>query len=207
MTIPAFDRLLDEARKAHAAHAALREFCPFPADLAPIAITPHRSGAADLMAARPGIAVPSLAGLRDAFLAAADCASWRDTYRDTDIGEDFLARFGCYCLIGEGGGWRSAQMASYVVYMPPGLYYPWHQHPAEELYLVLSGQAEFYRAGAPGALLASGDSAFHAANQPHAMRTLDQPVMAYVLWRSDLHVPPVLTGGEPANLSGLGELP
>lgn len=196
MATPSFDHLLEEARKVHAAHPALRDFCPFPSDLEPQPLTPHHIDAADLMTHAPGLAGPDLAPLRDAFLAAGDHAAWRDTYRDTDIGDDFLSRFGCYCLIGEGGGWSSRQMASYVVYMPPGLHYPWHHHPAEELYLVMAGQAEFHRAGEPSATLASGDSSFHASNQSHAMQTLDHPVMAYVLWRSHLDVRPVLTQHE-----------
>ncbi|MEO9781532.1 MAG: dimethylsulfonioproprionate lyase family protein [Sedimentitalea sp.] len=196
MASSTFNHLLEEARKVHAAHPALRDFCPFPGDLQPQPLTPHRIGGADLMAHDPGTSDADLMPLRDAFLAGADDATWRETYRDTNIGDDFLSRFGCYCLIGEGGGWSSAQMASYVVYMPPGLYYPWHHHPAEELYLVLSGQAQFHRAGEGSEALVSGDSSFHGSNQSHAMQTFDHPVMAYVLWRSNLDVPPVLTQPE-----------
>ena len=34
-------------------------------------------------------------------------------------------------------------MNAWMVYMPAGLYYPLHQHPAEEMYLCLAGEAVF----------------------------------------------------------------
>lgn len=124
-------------------------------------------------------------------MAAAPRAHWRETYAETDIGDDFLNRFGCYCLIGENGPWQSDRMAAYVVTMPAGLEYPWHHHPAEEMYFVLAGKAEFRVKGAPPRVLGPGQEVFHASNQPHAMQTRDKGVMAYVLWRGDLATKPV----------------
>ena len=81
-------------------------------------------------------------------------------------------------------------MRSFVVYAPTGLYYPWHHHPAEELYLVLAGEAEFSIHGQTPKTLRPGDTTYHASMKPHAMTTHDHPVMAYVLWRSNLMDPP-----------------
>lgn len=198
MTDPVFQHLLDETRRAHARHSALRTFCAFPDDLSACEVTPYHLPAAELMERDTGLFANDLASLRDAFIAAGPVARWRETYRDTNIGDDFMSRFGCYCLIGGGGPWISSQIAGYVVYMPAGLDYTWHHHPAEELYLVLAGQAEFLRKGEPAELLGPGDSSRHASNQPHAMRTSDHPVMAYVVWRNHLGIPPVLTN--PADL-------
>ena len=74
-----------------------------------------------------------------------------------------------------------------------GLFYPWHHHPAEELYVIIAGEAVFEAAGRPPRRLGPGYTAFHASNQPHAMTTEDKPVLAYVLWRGDLKTPPILT--------------
>lgn len=131
-----------------------------------------------------------------AVLQASDEAFWRLTYAGTHIGQDFLDRFGCFCLIGSGGGWISAQISAYFVYMPPGLYYPWHHHPAEEIYHVLAGEAEFFRDGEAAEVLRAGDSSLHASNQPHATQTHDRGFMAYVVWRNNLTTPPVLTNRE-----------
>ncbi|WP_300515048.1 dimethylsulfonioproprionate lyase family protein [Aliiroseovarius sp.] len=187
--------LLSAARTAHDRIPALGNFCPFPEDLRPAEPAPHHIPASDLLVADRGLyAGDATRPLRDAFTAVAPIAQWRETYRGTGIGEDFLSRFGCYCLIGQGGAWRSGRMAAYVVYMPPGLHYPWHHHPAEEQYLVLGGEARFMRGGEPDEVLRPGDVSFHASNQPHAMETGDHPVMAYVLWRNGFQTAPVLSG-------------
>jgi quercetin dioxygenase-like cupin family protein len=184
-----WSHLLEAARAAHATNPVLRDFCPFPNDLTPREVTPHHINAARLMEAEQGFTPDALGR---AFIAASPQAQWRETYKGTDIGQHFLDRFGCYCLIGAGGAYRSDQMAAYVVYMPPGLHYPWHHHPAEELYFVLAGEARFMRWGAPDEDLRAGDSSFHASNQPHGMETGDHPVLAYVLWRNGFASPPVL---------------
>lgn len=196
MAHPSFDALLAHARTAHETRPALRGFCNFPEDLLPSPITPHHIPAADLMAQDRGLFATDLAGFRDAFVAASPVAMWRETYKGTAIAQNFLNRFACYCLIGQGGPWISTHMSSYVVYMPAGLDYPWHHHPAEEMYLVLAGQAEFMREGEAAETLGPGGNSFHASNQPHAMRTVDHPVMAYVVWRNNLDIQPVWTDRE-----------
>lgn len=193
MTTPAFRALLAEARAAHARVPALAEFCAFAEDLAPAEWQPRRIPAADLMTGDADMQAPGVDPLARAFVAAADDAFWRLTYENTDIGRDFMDRFACYCLIGSGGPWVSARMSAYVVYMPPGLHYPWHHHPAEEIYYILAGEAEFQREGEAPRVLGAGASSFHASNQPHATGTGDRGVMAYVVWRNHLATPPVLT--------------
>lgn len=196
MSRAAFDTLLGEARKVHMAHPALDAFCPFPDDVTAQEVTPYHVPASDLMQAETGLRTHLYGALRDAFVGASPHAHWRETYKNTDIGDDFMARFGCYCLIGEEGPFTSEKMRAWVVYMPPGLHYPWHHHPGEEMYLILAGEAEFLRRGCPGARLGPGDVSEHAANQPHATETHDQPLMAYVVWRNGFGVPPVLTPRE-----------
>ena len=188
----AFDLLLAEARRAHAAIPALAEFCAFPDDLTPQAVKRRWSPVQDLLMAQAWSA-GDLDAFRDAWIMAAHEAAWRETYKDTNIGEDFLNRFGCYCLVGDGGAFKSEKMAAYVVYMPPNLHYPWHEHPAEEMYVVLAGQATFRREGEKDEVLTAGGTSFHASNQPHAMTTGDHPVMAYVVWRNEFGTPPILT--------------
>ena len=191
MPHPNFESLLDAARDAHETQAALSDFCAFPTDLIPFEVAPYHIAASDLMVAETGFSDGSANHLRSAFIKAAPQAQWRETYWQTDISQDFKDRFACYCLIGAGGAWMSNQMAAYVVYMPPHLYYPSHHHPAEELYYVIGGEADFHREGLPSKRLSQGDSCFHAANQPHAMETKESPVMAYVLWRNEFQTSPV----------------
>ncbi len=188
-----FNALLNEAQKVHA-HPDISAFCPFPTDLIYQDLPSHHINAARLMEADSDLSTtPDLAAFRDAWVAASPVAPWRETYKNTAIGDDFLTRFGCYELIGAGGPFNSDQMRSFVVYMPAGLWYTWHHHPAEELYHVIAGEAEFLLEGETPRTLRPGDSAFHPTNRPHAMRTHDKPVMAYVLWRGDLQTAPVLS--------------
>lgn len=187
-----FDHLLAEMRAAHVRHPALAEFVAFPDDLARLPMTALHRPCADVMY--------GLDTFRDApdplaraFYEAGPEAHWRETYADTDIGDTFLASFGCYCAIGDGGAWQSRKMSAYVVTMPPNFFYTWHHHPAEELYFVLAGSGVFHRAGAPAETLTAGQAMFHKSGQPHALETTDTPIMAYVLWRNQLDISPELT--------------
>lgn len=193
---PTFHVLLEQAQAAHHEFAALSQFCEFPQDLREVAVERRHLPCANFMDDDATLKAQETHPFARAFLDASPHAYWRDTYAGTDIGSDFMDRFGCYCLIGPEGAYRSDQMLGFVVYMPPGLWYPWHQHPAEEMYLVLAGQAEFLREGAEPETLGAGQTSFHASNQPHAMETRDQSVLAYVIWRNGFGIKPVLTQRE-----------
>ena len=188
-----WNTLLDEARAAHDALPALHRFCDFPTDLTEQPVKPHHIAAADLMTSDTGLFSDRFPGFRDAFIAGAPFAQWRETYKDTNISADFLDRFACYEFLGTDAPFATSRMRSFVVYQPPGLHYPWHHHPAEELYVVVAGEAEFSVKGEAAKTLRAGDTAFHRSNVPHALTTHDHPVMAYVLWRGDLKTRPVFT--------------
>lgn len=68
----------------------------------------------------------------------------------------------------------------------PGTYYPSHWHRAEELYLVLSGTAEWQQGEGGPVARPPGSLLHHAPDEPHAMRTSDQPVLAAWAWIGDL---------------------
>ncbi len=99
--------------------------------------------------------------LRDAFIAPWQHANWRETYQGTDIGEDFMSRFACYELFGHDGHFQTDKMRGFLVYSDADLYYPWHHHPAEELYFIIAGEATFATEGNEPKLLKAGDTVFH----------------------------------------------
>ncbi|MDD9923904.1 MAG: dimethylsulfonioproprionate lyase family protein [Boseongicola sp.] len=197
MTRQVWDNALIAARNAHASNSAAVEFCDFPNDIRAQTVDPFDIPAASLMASDANLKASIYPELRDAFIAAGPVAHWRETYKETDIGADFMDRFACYCLIGSGGAFDSQQAWAWLVYMPPNLYYPHHHHPGEEIYLVVAGQAEFYSDGDDPAILSSGAVRQHKSNQPHAMQTFDDPVMAMVMWRNGFETPPVWTEERP----------
>ena len=59
-------------------------------------------------------------------------------------------------------------------------YYPAHRHAAEELHFLLSGNALWQKDDASFLPVSSGALVHHASYQSHAMRTLDEPLLA--LW-------------------------
>ena len=201
MTTPAFQALLEAAYQAHIRVPALKGFCVFLDDLRISTYEQRWIPPSDLMVGDANLLDGGSDPLAQAFIDAAPDAQWRLTYEGTNIGQDFLDRFGCYCLIGKGGPWISDQFAAFVVYMPPHLYYTWHHHPAEEIYYILAGEAEFFREAERAEILSAGQSSFHASNQPHATETHDKGMLAYVLWRNEFQTPPVLTEREVAVLA------
>ena len=193
MSTPGFVAFLEEAYKTHARVSALSDFCTFADDLTASAFEPRMIPSCDLLLQDGGMVGAGVEPLARQAVAVARDAFWRQTYEDTTISQDFMERFGCYCVIGPDAPWTSETFAAYVVYMPAGLDYPWHEHPAEEMYFILAGSAEFQREGVAPEILRAGDSVFHASGQPHRTRTLDQGMLAWVMWRNHLSVPPVWT--------------
>ena len=132
-----------------------------------------------------------------AIQAASAHMQWREIYTPPP-GEanpekyDFASRLGCFSITGLHSPFACDTMRMFMVYMPAGLHYPWHSHLAEELYFILSGEAVFQRAGCEDAHLGEGDMMFHHSNQPHAMHTLDSPMVSLAIWRGDLFEPAVL---------------
>lgn len=192
----AFNDLIAEVRKTFDATPALQQFCQLPDDLGVQEVEPFAIPAAQLMESDQGLSTERYKDLRDAFINASPNAHWRETYKGTRIADTFREKFGCYCLIGSGGPFTASEMGAYVVYMPKGFYYPFHHHPAEELYFVIAGEAEFLLEGHSPKTLGPGSHVFHPSNTPHATQTHDHPFMALVLWRGDMSVKPVLTNPE-----------
>ena len=188
-----WDYLLETVKDLHMGNTELQDFCPFPKDLKKQKFQPFHIPACELMQNDTGLLTDDYAELRDEFISVSPHAHWRQTYKGTLIGERFLNEFGCYGLIGPESPFHSKKICAWVVYMPKNFYYPWHHHPAEEMYLCLAGEAVFRRENCPDIRLGSGGIIEHTANQPHAMETLEHPVMAYVVWRNEFGTKPVLT--------------
>ena len=188
-----WENLLEKVRKVHFGNSKLQDFCPFPNDIKKQELNPFHIPASDLMRNETGLLTEDYSELRDAFILASPYAHWRQTYKGTTVGKKFLAEFGCYGLIGPESPFQSEKIRAWVVYMPKNFYYPWHHHPAEEMYLCLAGEAVFRRENYTDIRLGSGGIIEHSANQSHSMETLEHPIMAYVIWRNEFGTKPVLT--------------
>lgn len=109
--------------------------------------------------------------------------SWRQTYGASDFGVDFLRGYGWSEFIGLRGPVPSETIACGVLLLAPGVSYPSHAHAAEEVYLPISGVAEWQKGVGDFAAVPVGQAIHHPSWTPHAMRTGDQPLAALYLWR------------------------
>lgn len=187
------DTILDNIRAMHEANEPLSAFCQFPDDVIPQPVTARHMGAKDYFSREKGLFGDAYSNIITMLQELGAKAYWRDTYAGTQISDRFMDQFGCYSLIGKNGFFHSTTMNAWMVYMPAGLYYPWHHHPAEEMYLCLAGEAVFKKQGSEDVTLGQGGIALHQSNQPHALETQKHPVLCYVVWRNELNTPPILT--------------
>ncbi len=187
--------LLAEARALHDSTPALSDFCPFP-DVAPVDdIDPKVDPLCDAFREDDTLTGPFCA-FQTACAKAAPHALWRDTYRDTAIGDVLHAHFGTFEILGRDTPLKADSMRSFLIYQTPGYHYPLHHHPAEEVYLIIAGEADFVVEGEDTQRLGPGDTAYHPSNAPHALTTTDRSILAYVLWRGDIATKPVFTNPE-----------
>lgn len=139
-------------------------------------------------------------GVMGAVKAAAEQVQWRQTYGAADFGEDFLAGYGWAEFIGLRGPVPSTRIACGVLLLGPGVHYPSHAHQAEEVYLPISGVAEWQRGDAPFSPVPVGQAVHHPAWMPHAMRVATAPLAALYLWRGgDLAARSVILGRPDQN--------
>jgi mannose-6-phosphate isomerase-like protein (cupin superfamily) len=126
---------------------------------------------------------------------AAPGLAWRQTYGAGDFGADFLASYGWSEFIGLRGPVASEAIACGVLLLGPHVTYPSHAHQAEEVYLPISGVAEWQRGKASFAPVPVGQAIHHPSWVPHAMRTGSEPLAALYLWRGgDLAAKSVILG-------------
>lgn len=68
----------------------------------------------------------------------------------------------------------------------PQLFYPAHAHAAHELYLVLSGTAEWQLGDSPPTPKPPGSFIHHPGGESHAMNTRDEALLAIWAWTGDI---------------------
>lgn len=108
---------------------------------------------------------------------------WGQTYTAADFGQRFIDNYGWLELFGTRGLFVNDRMAGGFLILGPGIEYPDHHHVAEELYIPLTGGTGWRMGDGPWRLRAAGEIIHHASNVSHAMRTGDEPLLAFYLWR------------------------
>ena len=113
---------------------------------------------------------------------------WADTSANMTMPEGFRGRYTVTKIIGPDGMIPAAdfRFGTYLQY--PDTWYPLHHHAAEELYLILSGTAEWTRDGVDGQPEPPGTLIRHAPHERHATRTLGEPLLALWVWLGDIDI-------------------
>lgn len=192
-----YEALLSASQTAYKHHDEMTAFAPFPDDLTTQSFTPRSHHANDLLQAEKDLTASQFQHLTSLIQKTAPQMCWRNIYEPPPNTPDkqayeFSKRLGCYSLIGNDAPFASNSFRLFVIYMPANLHYPWHTHPAEEIYLVLSGEAIFKRDGYDDEYLSEGQTMFHQSQLAHAIETKEKPMLSLVAWRNHLDTPPIL---------------
>jgi mannose-6-phosphate isomerase-like protein (cupin superfamily) len=111
--------------------------------------------------------------------------AWRQTYTANQIDAAFLQNYGWTELMGQRAPIDASRVACGFLLLGPGTLYPRHGHEAEEVYIPLSGTARWQQGDAEWRDKAPGTLIHHARNEPHAMRTGAEPLLALYVWRGE----------------------
>jgi len=117
-----------------------------------------------------------------------DSLPWSYHYEPRAGECDLATRIAFAELIGPDGPMDAPDCRLGFTLMAADTYYPMHAHPAVELYLVISGDAEWQTPSARR-MVPPGQFVLHRSNEPHAMRTFAQSLIALWGWSGDLDTP------------------
>lgn len=115
--------------------------------------------------------------------AASERCGWRQTYSPSEVDASFLQRYGWCELVGPSGPISCQSLRCGFLLLGPQTLYPSHSHQAEELYVPLSGTAEWQQGAGAFVERDPGATILHRSWEPHATRTVTAPLLAMYLWR------------------------
>ena len=110
--------------------------------------------------------------------------NWNNGYSEDQTSKEFLDKYGFFELIGPTGHFVTTDMALYVNYLDKNSYYPWHNHEAEELYFIVSGEAKFESESEKPKILKSTDTRFHKSYEAHRITTANKNILSFVIWKN-----------------------
>ncbi len=107
---------------------------------------------------------------------------WLQSYSKQDFGGVFLRNYAYTELVGLRGPWHSEVIACGLFIIGPGQIYPNHSHEAEEYYFPLIDGTEWQQNSGNWVVKNAGDWVHNTSWQPHAIRTLENPMLVVYLW-------------------------
>jgi len=131
-----------------------------------------------------------LAEVARAFALVEPALAWTQNpnYSDAKLGQGYMAGY-AYCdFVGPRGLMDREGVAMGVLLLGPRRLYPDHNHPAAEIYHVLSGTADWSRDGGAFAARPPGSAIHHPPWTRHAMRIGDETLFALYGWVGEVAV-------------------
>jgi mannose-6-phosphate isomerase-like protein (cupin superfamily) len=150
--------------------------------------TPGRDYAAILAPAIAAGRNHAVAGIAASLAALPGPLPWRYSYPPRPDAPNLADRIAFAELIGPHAPLTAPDCRAGFTLMAPDMFYPLHAHPAIELYLVISGHAQWTTPEAER-IVPPGEFVLHHSNQPHAMRTFAEPLLALYGWSGDIDTP------------------
>ena len=111
------------------------------------------------------------------------------TWREAGFGklpEEFSKRIFASEIIGPKGIIDNPSIRVGLLFQLDHVAYPKHWHSAEELYLVLLGEAHWSVDDGSSEVRSPENFVHHKSNQPHSMTTIDEPLLAMWGWTGDI---------------------
>ena len=182
MRVPKMYQVLEQAMLLWEANSELINFCQIEGSLRSNNLRPTTTIGSSLVTKANYHASKETEPLIRAIKKHANEASWLQTYSTSEVGEDFSNRHCYFELIGRKGHFYAEKMRVFICYWGEYLNYKWHSHEAEEMYYILGGKAQF-RTKTATKILKAGDTQLHKSWESHSMDTLEEPLLAFILWR------------------------
>ena len=118
-------------------------------------------------------------------LQCSDLLSWREAGFGK-LPEEFSKRIFASEIIGPKGIIDNPSMRVGLLLQLDHVAYPKHWHSAEELYLVLLGEAYWSVDDGYPEVKSPENFVHHKSNQPHSMTTIEEPLLAMWGWTGDI---------------------
>jgi len=146
-------------------------------------LEPQSLAVLDYLPRLASMATAPYRGIIDSLIEAQANLRFGQTYSEADFGAEFLRQYGWIKILGPDAYWHSSQLASGFLILGNDVTYPQHWHEAEEIYLPISGNAEWYREDQGWQRQPVGTVIYHSGGVKHGTRTIGEPLIALYLWR------------------------